>query len=301
MLKKFLVILLFPFLVNGQSAFISGDATICDNGISAELVVSFTGTAPFTFSYAIDGVVQPQVLPTQDDVFIISTKIAGVYTLNQFNDALSIGTIDGSALVTVLESPTAVIHLASDTLSTIYPVADFVSHSIGTHLSWDWNFGDNSANSNEENPQHLYPLNVDGLGILGIYEISLIITDNDGCFDTTRKIILVKDEYWLHIPNAFTPDFDGLNDKFCVEFNGIRESTFLFKVFDPIGDVVFQSKNPNDLRCSVNGGWDGSHFLTGEIMPVIDPVSRNSYVFTLYYQDFEGWKHQEFGKILLVR
>ena len=52
MLKNFLVILLFPFLVNGQSAFISGDATICDNGISAELVVSFTGTAPFTFNWS---------------------------------------------------------------------------------------------------------------------------------------------------------------------------------------------------------------------------------------------------------
>jgi hypothetical protein len=44
MIKKILVILLFPFLVSAQSAFISGNDTICDNGsVDAKVKVSFSG------------------------------------------------------------------------------------------------------------------------------------------------------------------------------------------------------------------------------------------------------------------
>jgi len=255
MLKNFLVVLLFPFLVNGQSAFISGEATVCDNGISAELVVSFTGTAPFTFSYAIDGVVQTQLLSTQDDVFVISTKIAGVYTLNQFNDALSIGTINGSALVTILESPEAIIYTESDTLSIINPTAFFKGQpENNTH---NWNFGDNTSNTSSS-VVHTFPTDEDGLGVLGIYETSLIVTDGNGCSDTTIKPIWVRDEYWMYIPNSFTPDFDEKlrNEKFCLEYHAIRENTFLFKVFNTQGDLIFQSANPQEMKCINKAGWD---------------------------------------------
>ena len=296
MLKNFLVILLFPFLVNGQSAFISGDATICDNGISAELVVSFTGTAPFTFSYAINGVVQPQLPPIQDDVFVISTKIAGFYTLNQFNDALSIGTIDGSALVTILESPEAIIHIESDTLSIINPTAFFKVQPENNTFNYDWNFGDNISNTSSS-VVHTFPIDEDGLGILGIYETSLIVTDGNGCSDTAVKPIWVRDEYWIYIPNSFTPDFDEKhrNEKFCLEYHAIRENTFLFKVFNTQGDLMFQSANPLAMKCSNKAGWDGKHYETQKELPA------DTYVFELYFQDFEGWKHQEFGEILLVR
>ena len=45
------------------TAFIAGNDTICENVTnSANVSVSFTGNSPFTFSYAIDGVVQPPYL-----------------------------------------------------------------------------------------------------------------------------------------------------------------------------------------------------------------------------------------------
>ena len=296
MLKKFLVVSLFPFLVNGQSAFISGDATICDNGNSAELVVSFTGTAPFTFSYAIDGVVQPELLPSEDDLFILSTKIAGVYTLSQFNDALNIGAIDGSALVTVLESPAAIIHADSDTLSIINSTAFFKGQPENNTFNYDWNFGDNTLNTSSS-VVHSFPVDEDGLGVLGIYEVSLIVTDVNGCSDTAVKPIWIRDEYWIYIPNSFTPNFDDKhrNEKFCLEYHAIRENTFLFKVFNTQGDLMFQSANPLEMKCSNKAGWAGKHYKTLKELPA------DTYVFELYFQDFDGWKHQEFGKILLVR
>lgn len=296
MIKKIIVVLVFPFLVNGQSAFISGDITICNNGIPAELTVSFIGTPPFSFSYAIDGVVQPQVLLLQDDVFVISTKLPGVYTLNQFNDALNIGTIDGSAVVTILESPEAIIHIDSDTLSMIKPTAFFKCQTENNTFNYYWNFGDNTSNTSSS-VLHTFPKDEDGLGILGVYETSLIVTDGNGCSDTAVKPIWIRDEYWLYIPNSFTPDFDdkNRNEKFCLEYHAIRENTFLFKVFNNKGDLIFQSSNPLEMKCSNKSGWDGKHFKTQKELPA------DTYVFELYFKDFEGWKHQEFGKIYLVR
>ena len=67
----------------------------------------------------------------------------------------------------------------------------------------------------------------------------------------------------FYIPNAFTPNFDGINDAFVI-FGGsvVREVAFL-EVKNPAGEVVFeqQSFQPNDFSRS----WDGSN-LDGEIV-----------------------------------
>ena len=79
-----------------------------------------------------------------------------------------------------------------------------------------WDFGDNSTYS-IQNPYHTYKDSI------AIYQITLIVEDNQGCVDTTQKLVTITDEHWLYIPNSFTPDLDGVNDKFCIEFNGIRK------------------------------------------------------------------------------
>jgi len=302
MLKNFLVILLFPFLVNGQSAFISGNDTICDNDyIPAEVIVSFTsGTPPYTFIYQIDGINQLQ-LTTFDNPFTLYTKTTGVYTLQSFSDDLNVGTIDGSAVITVLQSPTAMIHLESDTLSTIFPVANFFSQSIGNIVSWDWNFGDYTSNINTEYVSHMYS------DSSAFYEAVLIVQDINGCVDTSTKIVFVinneQDEsYSMWIPNSFTPNNEEPNNEFCIEFNSIQEETFIFKVYNSQGDLMYQSTTPNALRCCVNppdcskkGGWNGKHYLTNKDLP------SDAYVYEMYYKEEKGWKHKEIGTITLVR
>ena len=280
--------------MGAQTAFISGNDTICDNGLGAIVKVDFTGTAPFTFVYSINGV-NKSPITTQNISYLINTKTAGTFTLVSYNDAVAVGSVSGSAIITVLESPTAIIHLDSDTLSTIYPVADFFSNSEGDIVAWDWVFGDNTANSNSENPKHTYPIDSEGLGLKGIYQSALIILDANGCSDTAIHQVFVQEEYWLYIPTSFTPDNDKLNDKFCIEYHAIRENTFLFKVYNVQGDLMFQSTNPKNLKCSLNGGWDGIHFETQKDLPA------EMYVYELYFQDFEGWKHKQYGSIQLLR
>ncbi len=289
MVRNIFIILLIPFFVNAQSAFISGNDSICSNSsILAEVLVSFnTSQAPYTFIYDIDGISQPPITTTLNP-HVISTYKAGVYTLTSFSDANVFGSVSGSALVTVLESPSALIHLQSDTLSIIYPTAYFVCNSFGNIVNWDWDFGDNTINYFVANVEHTY-------NALGLYQASLIVTDINGCVDTAIHNVWVKDEYWIYIPNSFTPDNEEPNNKFCIEYNGIRENTFLFKVFNHQGDLMFQSTDPLGLKCSEGNGWDGKYFDNNMDLPF------DIYVYELYFQDFEGWKHSKYGTISLVR
>ena len=171
--RLFSLVFFAPVILNAQTAFITGNDTICDNASKAIVTVEFTGNPPFTFSYSINGVNQSSIT-TQNTSYLISTPIPGVYALQNFNDAISVGTISGSAIVTVLKSPTAIIHLASDSLSVIYPIANFVSQSIGNIISWDWNCGDNTSNINTEDASCLYSSNS------AIYQAVLIIQDING-------------------------------------------------------------------------------------------------------------------------
>jgi gliding motility-associated-like protein len=286
--RLFPFILFFPFLLNAQTAFISGNDTICDNASKSIIKVDFTGESPFIFSYSINGINQSSIT-TLNTTYLILTSIPGIYTLQSFNDIISVGTISGSAMVTVLESPTAIIHLDSDTLSVNYPIANFVSQSIGSIVSWDWNFGDNTSNINTENVSHMYS------DSSAIYQSTLIIQDINGCFDTAIRNVWVNEEYWLYIPTSFTPNNDKINDKFCIEYHAIRENTFLFKVYNAQGDLLYQSTNPSELKCSNGNGWDGKYFDDNRYLPL------DTYAYEIYFQDFEGWKHQEYGTINLVR
>ena len=171
-------------------------------------------------------------------------------------------------MVTILESPEAIIHIESDTLSIINPTAFFKGQPENNTFNYDWNFGDNTSNTSSS-VVHTFPIDEDGLGILGIYETSLIVTDGNGCSDTAVKPIWVRDEYWIYIPNSFTPNFDEKhrNEKFCLEYHAIRENTFLFKVFNTQGDLMFQSANPLGMKCSNKAGWDGKHYETQKELP----------------------------------
>jgi gliding motility-associated-like protein len=280
--------------ISEVSAFINSvNNSICDNDtVSAEVLVSFlSGTPPYTFVYQIDGVNQPQIEETYQNPHIIHTRTEGVYTLSSFSDVSISGNFNGSAIVTVLESPTANFNTFSDTLSVLYTTASFTdkSISVGNIITWEWDFGDENS-STQQNPIHTYSTLEE---IINKYEVSLIVTDTMGCSDTTSKIITVTDDSWVWVPNSFTPDLDGLNDKFCIAYHGIRENTFTFNVFDRFSNLVYSTNNIDDLDCE--NGWDGRHQTTGNELPM------GVYIYKIYYQDFDGWKHQEIKELILVR
>mgnify|MGYP006171067121 CR=1 FL=1 len=282
-------------MINAQSAFISGDHNLCDNEKEVFIEIDFIGTPPFTFVYAIDNVNQSIIQNVNDNPYLLTASNQGVYTITAFNDAVSVGTFNGSAKVVSLSSPVAIINTEKDTLSVLNPILGYKDVSVGNINSRTWIFGDDNSQYLSQTVYHVYLSDSIGLGIPAIYQDSLIVIDDNGCSDTAIHQVWIMDEYWFYIPTSFTPDNDKVNDKFCVEYHAIRENTFLFKVYNAQDNLMFQSTNPQELKCSVNGGWDGTHYKTQKDLP------SDTYVYELYFQDFEGWKHKEYGTITLVR
>ena len=298
MIRKTLTLLLFPFIISAQTAFISGSHNLCDNEKEVFIEINFSGTPPFTFVYAIDDINQSVIQNTEYNPYFLQASNQGIYTITAFNDAVSIGSFNGSAEVISLVSPKAIINSETDTLSVLYPILGYSDVSLGNIETTIWIFEDDNTREFSKTVYHTYLSDINGLGIPYIYENSLIVIDVNGCSDTARHTVVIQDKYWMYIPNAFTPDLDEKerNEKFCFEYHSIRENSFLFKVFNLQGDLVFQSTDALALSCStIDGGWDGTYFRTQE------KLSSGIYSYNLFFQENEGWKHNKYGTITLVR
>jgi gliding motility-associated-like protein len=278
-------------IASNVTAFISGNDTICSNSTQeGKIEFSFSGgSPPYTFVYAIDGISQPSIT-TSSNPYVINSKKEGRYNLIYVSDIDGFGSTSGQAFITVKQAPKAEFSTLTDTLSILNPGLQLNDVSAGNITNWQWDFGDNSALDYTSNPYHVFEDSI------GIYQISLIVKDNFGCSDTTFKQLWVTDEYWMYIPNSFTPDLDGINDVFCIYHNGVREETFLFNVYDRFSELVYATSNISELECFLNSnGWNGKHYETGTELPM------GTYVYEVYFQDFEGWKHHERGHLFIIR
>ena len=85
---------------------------------------------------------------------------------------------------------------------------------------------------------------------------TLKVTDVNGCQDEqVIKISVMKDFF---MPNAFTPNNDGLNDVFRIP-PGIYFSLERYSVFDRWGNEIFKTKD-------ISKGWDGTYH--GVLSPI---------------------------------
>ena len=69
----------------------------------------------------------------------------------------------------------------------------------------------------------------------------LTITTGNGCKSVDTINIRVFDKTEIYVPNAFTPNSDGLNDILKVKPVGIAQLK-IFKIFDRWGTLVFSTK-----------------------------------------------------------
>ena len=272
------------------SAFISGNDTICENSKSnAEINFSFNGVAPHTFTYSINGDIQPSIT-TMNPFYFISTKTEGVYDLVSYFDANEQGNVSGQAIVTIKPAPTSSFTVSPDTISNLNLTTQLYDQSSGYITSRIWDFGDNSPNQYDLNPTHTYS------DSNSVYQISLIVEDENGCRDTSSKYLWYQEESWMYIPNAFTPDLDGINDRFCISYGGIRENTFVFNLYNKNSELIFSTNDIRSLECSSTSisGWNGKD-LNGNEVPM------GVYIYELYYQDVNGWKYDKTNSLLIVR
>lgn len=78
---------------------------------------------------------------------------------------------------------------------------------------------------------------------------SVIISNS--CGSLSDEVIVEKGICNLYMPNAFTPNQDGVNDLFRVKYPGFIDS-FSMTIYNRWGEIVFQTKDPAQ-------GWDGKY------------------------------------------
>ena len=107
-----------------------------------------------------------------------------------------------------------------------------------------WTYGDGEGNAGVYYTQHAYQ-------DTGTYWILLQATNEYGCLDIDSLPIVVTPDVALYTPNGFTPNGDGLNDKFFPKGIGLDEKNFEFLIFDRWGEIIFRSNSLSDP-------WDGT-------------------------------------------
>ena len=169
---------------------------------------------------------------------------------------------------------------------TVYnPILQFYNESSGNVADlWQFSYlGQYLGESDENAPQFEFPSEV------GTYDITLVVTDTLGCEDSLRKSIEIKDEILVYIPNAFTPNGDGINDVMTAYGSDIDPENFSFKLFDRFGSQVYETNEfPFYWDGSVNGG---SYYAENGV-----------YVWYLVAKSLSTTeKHEAVGHITLIR
>jgi gliding motility-associated-like protein len=173
--------------------------------------------------------------------------------------------------------PNAIISATPSVTSILYPIVQFKDVGIGAN-SWIWDFGDNSSLGNGQTVTHTYE-------IPNNYEVILFVENQYGCRDTAYTRIIIENESTLYVPNAFTPNGDGVNDMFNVYGIGIQSGTM--SIFNRWGQKIFTTDNPEK-------GWNGEFGDTGNV------CSIGVYVYRIDVVTYTGEKRTLFGRVSLV-
>ncbi|MBY0477757.1 MAG: gliding motility-associated C-terminal domain-containing protein [Chitinophagaceae bacterium] len=149
-------------------------------------------------------------------------------------------------------------------------------------FSFLWEFGDGQTSTDSIPLPHLYPTST----LDQKFKIRYTITNDLGCSSTIEKTITVVKTCRIDVPNAFTPNGDGLND-FFGPLNAVIAGDFVFRIFNRWGNLLFESKNWLEQ-------WDGT--FKGL------PQEAGNYVWTLTYTDITTSKQvSRRGSFILIR
>lgn len=114
---------------------------------------------------------------------------------------------------------------------------------------------------------------------------TVTITDENGCVQDADVAVVVKNDYELFLPNAFSPNGDGRNDVWApIDFGSVRDIDIT--IFDRWGGTVFSSN-------SVSKGWDGTS--KGKV------VYSETFVYVVKGTFLNGSEFEEHGSIAVVR
>lgn len=158
-----------------------------------------------------------------------------------------------------------------------------VNHSPVADVVYDWSLDGAPIQGSESFSYTFAP------PALGAHLLCLLATDTLGCANELCTTITVIDDIAIHVPNAFTPDGDGVNDIFSPALLSVDTEGYLFVVFDRWGAEVFSTTIPGEA-------WNGGYKNQGETL------RTGVYVWRVYAKDpFSADRKELIGSVTLLK
>jgi gliding motility-associated-like protein len=154
----------------------------------------------------------------------------------------------------ITPKPVAKFRVVNNTALSLGAQIAFIDSSNIASSSWLWDFG-NGATSTVKNPITTYSAN-------GTYTVSLTISDQFGCLSSTTASVVIKTiarEVKQLIPNMISPNDDGKNDIWRLDFIDVFFPTAEIEIYSRWGERIFRS-------IGYSNAWDGSY--KGDPLPV---------------------------------
>jgi len=162
----------------------------------------------------------------------------------------------------------------------IYSIKDpieFKNSATGDFESIIWDFGDGSI-STEVSPKHIYLRE-------GLYTVNQKVIYALGCIYDYSTTLKIEKGYEVIIPNAFTPNNNGMNDTFRPVFKGLKK--IKTEVFNTFGDFLFSEEGDTLM------GWTG--LINGNLLP------NGNYYYKISGTTFYGDEIEYKGPFVLIR
>jgi gliding motility-associated-like protein len=244
--------------INGTASYIG--LVLADAGLAV------TGTPSFNFNNKNVGTSKPITVtgytaPSSNYTLTQPTGLTGDITPKEaiISVAASNKQYDGNTIATVNLSSASFI--SPDIVTINFTSATFDTKEIGNGKT----------------------VTVNGISLSGADALNYFLSST---IATALADITPPPVFIFEVPNAFTPNGDGLNDELKIISNAGIRALNSFKIFSRSGNLVFESR---DLSI----GWDGR--FKGNMLP------SDIYYWTAVYVDVKNQTNSKSGTALLLK
>ncbi|RFM27454.1 PKD domain-containing protein [Deminuibacter soli] len=241
----------------------------------AEFTNTSLGGQRFSWDFGDGSPASTDINPTH----LYNTPGTYIVKLHAEDDNTCNKTADTSFTITVSPKPEAAFSYTPITPEANTPVV-FLNGSSGA-TSYIWDFGDGErlpTIMRDTTVKHIYQAT-------DTFKACLYAANQYGCMDTACHAVAALVIPLVDVPNAFTPNGDGVND--VITLRGYGMSKVIFRIYNRWGVMVFQSNSTKQPS------WDGRY--KGTIQP------QDVYTYIADIEFFDGTKYQKKGDITLLR
>jgi gliding motility-associated-like protein len=97
-----------------------------------------------------------------------------------------------------------------------------------------------------------------------------------GCLTTDTQLVKSVKEVKIYVPNAFTPNNNGLNDLLRPLLLGVKEIKY-FRIYNRWGQLVYDMKTADR---GWNGAFKGIHQPTGTFVWIVQGLGLDNKIYT---------------------